>query len=172
MDATSRRVVEAAAASVAVITGYHHYCPIERPAPRQRASIGAAWRPTMFGADLNFALPNPRTFPGLTAAGDTQAHRQDHVCSSHGIGCMDQLRADRAEPRGNAGVRALSCAEQFRAMAFAQLTRRESLRDIEVSLTANSTKLYAMGIRSAVMRSPDQQDDSAARTLESGHGEA
>jgi len=54
---------------------------------------------------------------------------------------------------GNAGVRALSCAEQFRAMAFAQLTWRESLRDIEVSLSANSTKLYAMGFRSAVKRS-------------------
>ena len=50
---------------------------------------------------------------------------------------------------GNAGVRALSCAEQFRAMAFAQLTWRESLRDIEVSLSANSTKLYALGFRSA-----------------------
>ena len=54
---------------------------------------------------------------------------------------------------GNAGVRALSCAEQFRAMAFAQLTWRESLRDIEASLSANSAKLYAMGFRSAVKRS-------------------
>ncbi len=54
---------------------------------------------------------------------------------------------------GNAGVRTLSCAEQFRAMAFAQLTWRESLRDIEVSLSSNSTKLYAMGFRSAVKRS-------------------
>ncbi len=36
---------------------------------------------------------------------------------------------------GNSGVRALSCAEQFRAIAFAQLTWRESLRDIEASLT-------------------------------------
>jgi len=54
---------------------------------------------------------------------------------------------------GDAGVRSLSCAEQFRAMAFAQLTWRESLRDIEVSLSANSTKLYAMGFRSAVKRS-------------------
>ncbi len=54
---------------------------------------------------------------------------------------------------GNAGVRTLSCAEQFRAMAFAQLTWRESLRDIEVSLSANSTKLYAMGFRSPVKRS-------------------
>jgi|SRR5665213_3359151 len=54
---------------------------------------------------------------------------------------------------GNAGVRMLSCAEQFRAMAFAQLTWRESLRDIEVSLSANASKLYAMGFRSAVKRS-------------------
>jgi len=54
--------------------------------------------------------------------------------------------------RGNAGVRTLSCAEQFRAMAFAQLTWRESLRDIEVSLSANVSKLYAMGFRSAVKR--------------------
>ena len=53
---------------------------------------------------------------------------------------------------GNSGVRTLSCAEQFRAMAFAQLTWRESLRDIEASLSANVTKLYAMGFRSAVKR--------------------
>jgi hypothetical protein len=55
--------------------------------------------------------------------------------------------------QGNAGVRTLSCAEQFRAMAFAQLTWRESLRDIEVSLSANPSKLYAMGFRSPVKRS-------------------
>jgi Transposase DDE domain/Domain of unknown function (DUF4372) len=54
---------------------------------------------------------------------------------------------------GNAGVRRLSCAEQFRVMAFAQLTWRESLRDIEVTLGANAHKLYAMGIRNPVHRS-------------------
>jgi hypothetical protein len=54
---------------------------------------------------------------------------------------------------GNAGVRTLSCAEQFRAMAFAQLTWRESLRDVEASLSANAAKLYAMGFRSSVKRS-------------------
>ena len=42
---------------------------------------------------------------------------------------------------GSAGARTLSCAEQFRAMAFAQLTWRESLRDIEASLSANAAKL-------------------------------
>jgi transposase len=54
---------------------------------------------------------------------------------------------------GNAGVRRMSCADQFRVMAFAQLTWRESLRDIEVTLGANSSKLYAMGLRHAVRRS-------------------
>ena len=54
---------------------------------------------------------------------------------------------------GDSGVRTLSCAEQFRAMAFAQLTWRESLRDIEVTLSANAAKLYAMGFRTAVKRS-------------------
>jgi len=54
---------------------------------------------------------------------------------------------------GDSGVRRLSCAEQFRVMAFAQLTWRESLRDIEASLSANANKLYAMGFRAAVKRS-------------------
>ncbi len=53
---------------------------------------------------------------------------------------------------GNRRVRTLTCAEQYRAMAFAQLTYRESLRDIETCLSAQSSKLYAMGFRSAVRR--------------------
>src|SRR6266849_1476393 len=54
---------------------------------------------------------------------------------------------------GNHRVRTLSCAEQFRVMAFAQLTYRESLRDIEVCLSAQATKLYHMGIHEPVARS-------------------
>jgi hypothetical protein len=54
---------------------------------------------------------------------------------------------------GNAGVRRMTCAEQFRVLAFAQLTWRESLRDIEVTLGANANKLYAMGLRHTVHRS-------------------
>jgi transposase len=54
---------------------------------------------------------------------------------------------------GNAGVRRMNCAEHFRVMAFAQLTWRESLRDIEATLGANANKLYAMGLRHAVHRS-------------------
>jgi hypothetical protein len=54
---------------------------------------------------------------------------------------------------GNLGVRKLNCAEHFRVMAFAQLTWRESLRDIEVTLAANAHKLYAIGLRHEVRRS-------------------
>ena len=54
---------------------------------------------------------------------------------------------------GNAGVRRMTCAEQFRVLAFAQLTWRESLRDIEATLGANADKLYGMGLRHRVRRS-------------------
>ena len=54
---------------------------------------------------------------------------------------------------GDHRVRTLPCTEHFRALAFAQLTYRESLRDIEVCLSAQSAKLYHMGIRSPIKRS-------------------
>jgi hypothetical protein len=54
---------------------------------------------------------------------------------------------------GDHRVRTLTCAEQYRAMAFAQLTFRESLRDIETCLSAQSSKLYHMGFRNLVRRS-------------------
>ena len=54
---------------------------------------------------------------------------------------------------GDYRIRTLSCAEHFRILAFAQLTYRESLRDIEACLSAQTAKLYHMGIRSAVSRS-------------------
>lgn len=54
---------------------------------------------------------------------------------------------------GDRRVRTLNCAEQFRVLAFAQLTWRESLRDIEACLSAQASKLYHMGLREAVARS-------------------
>lgn len=54
---------------------------------------------------------------------------------------------------GDSGVRTLSCAEIFRIMAFSQLTSRESLRDIEVCLTAHQRKLFQMGIKNIPSRS-------------------
>jgi len=54
---------------------------------------------------------------------------------------------------GDKGVRTPSCAEQFRVMAFAQLTYRESLHDIEASLSAQASKLYHTGFREPIRRS-------------------
>ena len=55
--------------------------------------------------------------------------------------------------RGDYKVKTYSCAEQFRVMAFAQLTYRHSLREIETCLRAVKTKLYHMGIRSTICHS-------------------
>ena len=54
--------------------------------------------------------------------------------------------------RGHHKMKSFSCWDQFLCMAFAQLTYRESLRDIEACLRASSSKLYHMGIRSKVSR--------------------
>ena len=54
---------------------------------------------------------------------------------------------------GDAGVRTLGCADLFRIIAFAQLTWRESLRDIEVCLSANRGKLFHMGLKNVPARS-------------------
>jgi hypothetical protein len=54
---------------------------------------------------------------------------------------------------GNTRVRSFSCRDQFLTMVFAQLTYRESLRDIEACLSALPERLYHMGIRGSVSRS-------------------
>jgi hypothetical protein len=54
--------------------------------------------------------------------------------------------------RGERKLHSFSCLDQFLCMAFAQLTFRESLRDIEACLRAQRSKLYHLGIRSAVAR--------------------
>lgn len=58
-----------------------------------------------------------------------------------------------AKYRGDFNVRSFSCLDQFLCMAFAQLTYRESLRDIEACLGAQPAKLYHLGIRGNVSRS-------------------
>ena len=60
--------------------------------------------------------------------------------------CVDRYSGDYRS-------RSLSCRDQFLAMAFAQLTYRESLRDIETCLRSISGKLYHMGFRSTIARS-------------------
>src|SRR5438874_13426845 len=58
-----------------------------------------------------------------------------------------------ARYNGDGHHRRLSCWDQYLAMAFAQLTYRESLRDIEACLQSMSGKLYHMGFRSRIARS-------------------
>jgi hypothetical protein len=53
---------------------------------------------------------------------------------------------------GEHKVKSFSCLDQFYAMAFAQLTFRESLRDIEACMKAQGRRLYHLGFRSPVVR--------------------
>ena len=54
--------------------------------------------------------------------------------------------------RGDFKVKTFTCQDHFRVLAFAQLSHRESLRDIEICLRAMRPKMYHMGIRSSVSR--------------------
>jgi hypothetical protein len=60
--------------------------------------------------------------------------------------CIERFGGDRS-------VKGFSCQDQFRCMAFAQLTYRDSLRDTVTCLNAQSAKLYHMGLRGGVRRS-------------------
>ncbi len=60
---------------------------------------------------------------------------------------LSTFRRCVAAHRGDHKVQEFSCLDQFFAMAFAQLTARESLRDIEVNLRAQAARLYHMGFR-------------------------
>jgi len=66
---------------------------------------------------------------------------------------MHQFRQCVNRYGGNKGVRTFTCLDQFICMAFAQLTYRESLRDIQCCLRAMKEKLYHIGIRGNVSRS-------------------
>ena len=54
--------------------------------------------------------------------------------------------------RGNRKIKHFTCLDQYLCMAFAQLTYRESLRDIETCLRAQRSKCYHIGIRSTISR--------------------
>jgi len=79
--------------------------------------------------DLNFQICDAS---GFDRSGVTHERGQDAVCTSHGVRPWKTFGRIINRYRGDAGVRTLDCADLFRVMAFAQLTWRESLRDIEV----------------------------------------
>jgi transposase len=66
---------------------------------------------------------------------------------------MYEFRKCVSRYQGNYYIKTFSCFDQFLCMAFAQLTYRESLRDIEACLRSMQSKLYHMGIRGNVSRS-------------------
>ena len=70
----------------------------------------------------------------------------DHLPQHTFRRCVERYGGDRS-------VKSFSCQDQFRCMAFAQLTYRDSLRDTVTCLNAQRRKLYHMGIRGAVRRS-------------------
>jgi hypothetical protein len=74
------------------------------------------------------------------------AQLMDFVSSSY------EFRRCVERYHGNYKITSFSCWDQFLSMAFAQLTYRESLRDIEACLRAAPAKLYHMGIRSRISR--------------------
>ena len=66
---------------------------------------------------------------------------------------LSTFRRCVAKHRGDHKVQHFTCMDQFLTMAFAQLTYRESLRDIEVNLRAQAKRLYHMGLRCKTGRS-------------------
>jgi len=74
---------------------------------------------------------------------------------SHILNFIPRYEFDQCVLRygGNYRARSFSCYDQFLSMAFAQLTSRESLRDIEICLKAMSRKLYHIGFRGTVSKS-------------------
>ena len=73
------------------------------------------------------------------------------------------FRACVVRYRGDHNVRAFSCLDQFRTLAFAQLTARESLRDIETALGAHRAKLYHMGFRGGPVKKSTLADANEHR---------
>lgn len=70
----------------------------------------------------------------------------DYLPNWHFRRCVNRYQGDRR-------IHTFSCMDQFTCMAFAQLSCRESLRDIEATLRALGPKLYRMGIRGKISRS-------------------
>jgi len=100
------------------------------------------------GVDLNMEC-RFRHASGDPNPGETNVHRQDPVHSTHGLPALGIVN----RYGGDYKVRTLRCTEHYRVMAFAQLTYRESLRDIEACLSAQPAKLYHMGFREPIRRS-------------------
>src|SRR6266581_834839 len=102
----------------------------------------------MGGVDLYLVGRYSEFFRGVA-----REYRQDAVRPTHGFSAVEHVHADCcALRRRRSGANAVLC-RAIPSDAFAQLTSRESLRDIEVCLSAQASKLYHMGFREPVRRS-------------------
>ena len=127
----------------------YRYCPARGTEVSRKPLTHNGFHRIVAGADLNSRW----LCPTLRRAGPDHEHRQDAIRTAHGFPAMEHVRSNcralRWQPRRADAV--LRRTKQ--AMAFAQLTHRESLRDIEACLSAQSAKLYHMGFREPVRRS-------------------
>ena len=115
--------------------------------PKANADADAGFKHFADVHDLNIEAQICDAF-GFDQPGVAHECGQDAVRAGDGVRAVEDLRPHhRATPgrrwRAHAGLRDL-----FRIMAFAQLTWRESLRDIEACLSANQAKLFHLGIQS------------------------
>ncbi len=101
------------------------------------------------GVDLNLELRDSARFHPVEScyeSGQTDfAQMMQHLPLTTFQRCVDRYQ-------GHHKTKTFSCLDQFLCMAFAQLTFRESLRDIQTCLRAQRSKLYHLGIRSRVAR--------------------
>lgn len=89
----------------------------------------------------------------LSDSGDFYEHRQVSFRAADGSSSTSSFRKCVKQYAESSKTVSFSYLDQFLCMAFAQLTYRESLRDIEACLRAHKTKLYHLGIRGGVARS-------------------
>ena len=80
------------------------------------------------------------------------ARRPLRICPTDAAFAVDDIRRCVAHYGGEHRIKRFSCLDQYLCLAFAQLTWRESLRDIEACLRAQSSKLYHLGFRSTIAR--------------------
>ena len=105
------------------------------------------------GLDLNLRNRYFATLRRSIFAGVIDAYRQTGLRAVDGASAATTFRRCVARYRWTiTRSSVLSCLDQYLSMAFAQLTFRESLRDIEACLRAQCSKLYHLGIRATVAR--------------------
>jgi hypothetical protein len=93
-----------------------------------------------------YPVPNGASEAGMHEGKIVFSQLMDHLPQHSFRRCVERFGGDHA-------VKSFSCQDQFRCMAFAQLTYRDSLRDTVTCLNAQQAKLYHMGIRGRVRRS-------------------